>query len=176
MIIALLGALAGLFWAMSSLQRSGLDFNSLNPFLMYRRWQWKKIYGVKPLYNLESTMEVAAVLLLGVAKADGEITSNQKSHLLGVFEEEFQISREQASDLLLAASHLIRNEIYLVDGLAHILERTASKFTPKLVSTLLKMMRESAAQDGPIGVEQTKLIEATERYFAARSKSSAAWN
>lgn len=169
-IIAAITAIAGLFWALNSLQRSGFDLNSLNPFLAYRRWRWRSTYGARPIYRLERPMDVAAVLLLGIAKADGDITSDQKRELQAMFQSEFEISRDQAADLLLASSHLIRDQIYIVDHLDKILETSAARFEPAAVGSLLGMMRKIAAMDGSINGEQQKLIDATESYFAARQK------
>jgi uncharacterized tellurite resistance protein B-like protein len=170
MIIAVITALAGLFWALNALQRSGFQFSSLNPFLAWRRWQWTRSHGLRPIYKLDKPIDVAAVLLLGVAKADGDITSDQKKELLAMFQSEFRISRDESSDLLLASSHLIRDEIYLVDNLAKVLERSSPRFEPDTIASLLAMMRRVAALDGSINTEQQKLIDATERYFAARLK------
>jgi uncharacterized tellurite resistance protein B-like protein len=174
-VIAAITAVAGLVWALNSLQRSGFDLNSLNPFLAYRRWQWRRTYGGRAIYKLDRPMDVAAVLLLGVAKADGDITSDQKRELLAMFQAEFGISRDEASDLLLASAHLIRDEIYLVDHLDKILEHSAPKFEFEAVTALLRMMRRMAALDGAINGEQEKLINATDRYFAARSRPPAKW-
>jgi uncharacterized tellurite resistance protein B-like protein len=174
-VIAAITALAGLLWALHSLQRSGFHFSSLNPFLAYRRWQWSRTYGARPIYKLERPMDVAAVLLLGVAKADGAITSDQKRELLAMFQSEFAISRDEASDLLLASSHLIRDEIYLVDHLDKVLARSADRFEPDAIASLVAMMRKVAALDGSINGEQQKLIEATERYFASRKQPQGKW-
>jgi uncharacterized tellurite resistance protein B-like protein len=174
-VIAALTAIAGLLWALNSLQRSGFHFSSLNPFLAYRRWQWSRTYGARPIYKLERPIDVAAVLLLGVAKADGAITSDQKRELLAMFQSEFSISRDEASDLLLASSHLIRDEIYLVDHLDKILARSADRFEPDAVASLVAMMRRVAALDGSINGEQQKLIEATERYFTGRKQPQGRW-
>jgi uncharacterized tellurite resistance protein B-like protein len=175
MIIAAITALAGLLWALSSLQRSGFHFSSLNPFLAYRRWQWTKTYGGKPIYKLDRPMDVAAVLLLGIAKADGEITSDQKKVLLEMFQNEFRISRDEASDLLLASSHLIRDEIYLIDHLDRILERSAPRFEPDSVASLLAMMLRIAVMDGPVNGEQQRLLDATERYFTEKKHPPGKW-
>jgi uncharacterized tellurite resistance protein B-like protein len=174
-LIAAITAVAGLFWALNSLQRSGFDINSLNPFLAYRRWQWRRSHGTKPIYRLERPMDVAAVLLLGIAKADGEITSDQKKELLALYQSEFEISRDEASDLLLASSHLIRDEIYLVDHLDKILELSADRFEADSVASLVRMMRTVALLDGSINTEQQKLIDATETYFAAKTPKAQKW-
>lgn len=175
-IIAVITALAGLIWALNSLQRSGFNLNALNPFLAYRRWQWRRTYGGRPIYKLDRPIDVAAVLLLGIAKADGAITSDQKKTLLEMFQSEFDISRDEASDLLLASSHLIRDEIYIVDHLVKILERSAERFEPEAVASLLAMMRRLAAMDGSINSEQEKLINATDQYFASREKPNRVWS
>jgi uncharacterized tellurite resistance protein B-like protein len=174
-IIAAITALAGLIWALNALQNSG-GLSSLNPFAAYRRWQWRRTYGGKPIYKLDRPMDVAAVLLLGVAKADGDITSDQKRELQAMFQSEFDISRDEAADLLLASSHLLRDVIYLVDHLDKVLERSASRFEAEAVQSLLRMMRRVAALDGSINGEQEKLIAATESYFASRNKAAtSAW-
>ena len=175
LVIAAITALAGLLWALNSLQRSGFNPNSLNPFLAYRRWRWSREHGTKPIYRLERPMDVAAVLLLGIAKADGAITSDQKRELLSMYQGEFEISRDEASDLLLASSHLIRDEIYLVDHLDKILARSAERFETDAIASLLRMMRRVAALDGSINAEQEKLINATEAYFASKAPRSQKW-
>lgn len=175
-VIAAITALAGLLWALNALQRSGFHLDSLNPFLAYRRWQWRKTYGTRPIYRLQRPMDVAAVLLLGVAKADGDITSDQKRELLGMFQSEFEISRDEASDLLLASSHLIRDEIYLVDNIDKLLEPCAERFEPDAVTSLLAMMKRIALLDGSINSEQQKLIDATQQYFAGRARGTGRWS
>jgi uncharacterized tellurite resistance protein B-like protein len=174
-LIAAITAIAGLFWALNSLQRSGFNLNSLNPFLAYRRWQWTRQHGTKPIYRLERPMDVAAVLLLGIAKADGAITSDQKKELLALYQAEFDISRDEASDLLLASSHLIRDEIYLVDHLDKILAPSAERFEADAIASLLRMMRQVALLDGSINTEQQKLIDATEAHFAAKAPKAQKW-
>lgn len=174
-VIAAITALAGLLWAINSLMRSGFSLSSLDPFAAYRRWQWRRTYGGKPIYKLDRPMDVAAVLLLGIAKADGDITSDQKRELQAIFQNEFEISRDEAADLLLASSHLIRDEIYIVDHLDKILERSAPRFEAENVSTLLRYMRKIAAMDGSINAEQQKLIDATERYFSSKQQPAGKW-
>lgn len=174
-LIAAITAVAGLLWALNSLQRSGFQPSSLNPFLAYRRWKWSRTHGTKPIYRLDRPMDVAAVLLLGIAKADGTITSDQKRILLEMYQSEFEISRDEASDLLLASSHLVRDEIYLVDHLDKILAPSAERFEANAVASLLRMMRTVAALDGSVNAEQHKLIDATEAYFAAKAPKTQKW-
>ena len=127
-VLGMLSAVAGVIWALVALQRSGFSADSLNPFLWYRRSQWKKKYGTHPLYNLDDPMDVAAVLILGSAKCEGEISTGQKRAILELFEEEIKLGPDAANDLLLASSHLIRDEVYLLDRLEKILDTGVRRF------------------------------------------------
>ena len=141
-VIGLLTAIAGLIWALVALEGAGIRLSS--PFALFRRYQWSKKYGRKPLHSLTEPIDVVAVLLLGVAKCEGEISAEQKRQLLRVFEEEFRISADEASDLLLASAHLIRNEIYIGDQIDKILEPSLSRFSDEHIRTVDALMTEIA--------------------------------
>jgi hypothetical protein len=175
-VIGVLTAVAGLIWALVALQRAGISLGALDPFAWYRRMQWEKKYADKPLYALTDPMDVAAVMLLGTAKCEGEISAEQKKTLLKVFEAEFKLSPDEAADLLLASSHLIRNEVYLVDDLERIFQRSRDRFTLTQVLSLLSLMQRVAELEGPANAEQSKLIAATQRYFEERAKPRGHWH
>jgi len=174
-VLSVITALAGLIWAISSLQKSGFDINSLNSFLWNRRNSWRKTHDAKPIYKLSELLDVAALLLLGVAKCEGEISAEQKNLLTSVFEKNFHLSADEASDQLLASSHLLRDEIYIVDNIQNILEKSSSKFSASQFSSLISLMEKVAEIDSPVNQEQQKLINATQQYFAKIKKGSNEW-
>jgi uncharacterized tellurite resistance protein B-like protein len=175
-VLGVLSAVAGLIWAIVALQRSGFDPASLNPFLWYRRSQWRKRYATRPIYNLENPMDVAAVLILGTAKCEGEISTEQKQAVQSVFQNEFKLDRDAAADLLLASSHLIRDEIYLLDSLDKILEKSCRRFTAEQARSLTAMMLKIGTIESGMNEEQRKLILATEGYFEKLFAKQAGWN
>lgn len=175
-VLGVLSAVAGVIWALVALQRTGFTASSLNPFLWYRRSQWRKKYGTHPLYNLEDPMDVAAVLVLGTAKCEGEISTGQKQAILGIFEKEFKLDRDTASDLLLASAHLIRDEVYLLDRLDRILERSSTHFSQSQAGSLLAMMTRVGTLESALNEEQRKLIVATEHYFEKLYSRKQQWN
>lgn len=175
-VIGVLSAVAGLIWAMVALQRSGLDLTALNPFLWHRRNQWKKKYREKPIYTLGDPMDVAALLLLGTAKCEGEISAEQKREIAAIFQNEFHLGRDAAADLLLASAHLIRDEIYLVDNLNKILEKSRPRFTEDQVASVLSLMRRVANLDSAMNEEQRKLVQATEHHLVTSIKQQGTWH
>ena len=174
-VIGAITALAGLIWALVALQRAGVSIASLDPFAWYRRMQWKKKYADKPLYCLDDPMDVAAVLLLATAKCEGEVSAEQKQALLKIFGSEFSLSADEAADLLVASAHMLRNEVYVLDNLARVLERSKDRFTATQVASLASLMRRIAELEGPANEEQRKLIDATLRYFEERAQPQSAW-
>jgi len=174
-LIGVFTALAGLIWAVVALEKSGISLSTFNPFLIHRRMSWKKLYGGKPLHNLGDPMEVAAVLVLGVAKCEGEISAEQKRTIQAIFETEFRIGRDEAADLLLASAHLIRDEIYLVDNLEQLLRPCQAKFKAHQVESMLAMMHRVGALEGEPNEEQNRLITATEDFFGRAGRYRHAW-
>jgi uncharacterized tellurite resistance protein B-like protein len=157
-VIALLGAVAGLLWALNALGKSGF---SLDPFAWWRRHQWMKRHGTKPLYRLRDPAEVAAVLLLGVAKCKGDVTATQKARLLDLYTRVLKMPADEADDMLVAATFLVKDEVYLVDSLEHVLANTRRALTAEQKASMLNLMEEVALVDGPVNAEQRKLIDRT---------------
>ena len=175
-VISVITALGGLIWALVALQKSGFNVSVLNPFFWHRRADWRKKYDTKPIYKLSEPVDVAALLLLGVAKCEGEISSEQKQKILSIFAHNLHLVADDANDLLLASAHLLRDEIYLVDNIEKILESSGSKFTREQVNSVLELMKQVALIESDINLEQQKLIDATEEYFVKIKKDPGKWS
>jgi hypothetical protein len=174
-VLAVLSAAGGLIWALVALQRSGFNPDSLNPFLWLRRSRWRKQYGTHPLHRLAEPMDVAAVLILGSAKCEGEISAQQKRAIQQIFMQEFKLDENTAADLLLASAHLIRDEVYLVDKLENILACSSKAFTPEQSSSMLSLMTRVATLESVINDEQRRLLIATEQYYERLFAQQPAW-
>src|SRR5262245_52691087 len=104
-----LGALAILVTLLILLKRladAGIDLAGLNPFLWRRRKQWLDKMSGNPLFLISDPKEVAAILAVGVAKIDGDMTGDDKRTLLNEFESTFAMKARGASELLGSSVHL----------------------------------------------------------------------
>ena len=164
-LIALLGAIAGLIWAVNALGKAGV---SLNPAAWWRRFQWQKQHGTRPLYRLRDPSEVAIVLLLGTAKCKGDVTATQKAKLRDLCLRVMKLPPAEADDLLVAATFLVRDEVYIVDNIDRILQNTRRSLTAEQKASVLNMMEEMALVDGAVNAEQRKLIDRTMESFNRR--------
>lgn len=98
-------------------------------------------------------MEVAALLLVATAKCEGEVSAQQKKFLLDAFKNDFHLSDQEASELLIASAYLLRNELYISDQLDKVLERGKKQFTPEQVESTVDLMRRLSWLEGDPNTE-----------------------
>ncbi|HEM8878560.1 phenylacetic acid degradation protein [Providencia stuartii] len=174
-IIAAISALAALVWALHSLQNSGVDLNSFNPFTWARRRKWQKQYGVKPIYNLSTATEAAAVIIVGALKQEGEISREQKQTVINLFIKNFNLETQDAVDLFSSSSHLVHNEINFDQSIPHILKLSITQFTPAMVETFLSLLEKVIMLEGEPTKGQINIIENVRNEFKRMKKKSLGW-
>lgn len=163
-VIGLLTAIAGLFWAINAMKQSGA-WDSLNPFLWKRRRHWQTKYHSNPLYNLTKPIEAAGLLILGVARSEGELSSEHKQAVLELYKNELHMDAEQASAIFVSSSHFLKDAFPLADKVGKILEHTSREFDNSQKQSVLELMEQIAAFESEPNQEQQKLIQAVSRYF-----------
>jgi hypothetical protein len=66
-----------------------------------------KKYHANPIYPLTYPMEVTAVIMVALAKSEGEMTSNQKHEIKSKFKDVFHLTEEKglrSSDILIVSA------------------------------------------------------------------------
>ena len=102
-----LGILGSIITILYMLDRLGINLGGLNPFYWRRRRAWAAKYQGDPIYSIEDPMHVAALLIVGTAKLDGDLSAEQKNVILSQFESSFSLDSRAASELLGSAAHLL---------------------------------------------------------------------
>lgn len=159
-LIGIITAIAGLIWALHSLQNAGVDLNAFNPFTWARRRKWEKQLGTKPMHALTDTMEAAALLVVAVARQKGDITREVKQETLSLFQTEFGVNESRAAELFSASSHLITGVLDMALEVRHVLAPSKEDFQVTQVEKLLQMLRQVAALEGGANESQQRIIEA----------------
>jgi len=157
-IIDLISGIAGLAWALYSLQNSGVNLNSFNPFFWARRRAWAKQVGTKPIHRLDNPMEIAAVLVVGIAKMEGEITREQKAAILTLFEQTFSMNQKQASEFYSASSYLLQDVYDINAEVKHIIAPGKAQFKEQQTHSTLDMLNQIAIIESPASDEQIRFI------------------
>ncbi|HFD11199.1 MAG TPA: hypothetical protein ENJ32_01830 [Crenotrichaceae bacterium] len=163
-VIGVLTAIAGLFWAISAMKQSGA-WDSLNPFLWKRRRHWQQKYASNPLYNLTKPLEVAGLLILGTALSEGELSAEHKQAVIDVFKNDLHLDSEQARAMFVSSSHYLKDAFPLSDKIHKIVERSHHQFDSSQKQSIIQLMTKIAAYETEPDQEQLKMIQAVRRYL-----------
>lgn len=175
-IVAALTAIAGLVWALYRLQNSGVDLNAFNPFHWMRRRQWEKQLSIKPLHRLDTPMEAAAVLVVATIKTEGEVTREQKTEVIALFEEKFKLNKQRATELFASSAFLLQDTLDYAAEVKHILAPCQEIFTTEQIESSLELIRSAALLDGEISTTQERLLDAVKSVFEASNSHLEKWS
>ena len=154
-VIGFLTALVTIFYL---LDRLGIDVGGLNPFHWYRRRAFARRFGSDPIYSIEDPVHVAALLIIGAAKLDGDLTADQKATALRLFQTEFSIGEQEANQLFGSAAHLLAAPQLLDNQLRNLVGKNEGRFSQSQASSLINMMVETASADKAPSAAQSEFI------------------
>ena len=149
-IIGLLGAIVSLLYI---LDRLGIDIGWLNPFSWARRRAWAQKYEGDPIYAVEDPVQVAAILVVGVARLGGDVGAEQKQAIVGAFAATFSLSDSDANGLYISAQHLLGAPQIIENQLNGVVDKHRDAFSPEQAASLLDMIR--ATVDSPSEAQRT---------------------
>ncbi len=174
-IIGVLGSMITILILLNRLAQAGLDFAMLNPFLWRRRRQWRKKYDGDPVFKIGAPMDATAVLMVCAAKADGDMTKEDKSLLLNLFEKEFKLSKKEAASLLISSAHLLGDGNEVRNKLKQFLSPSIERFTEAQASSAMSLLRNVAGSNGSVHPNTESLISQVEQAFEKRFVRNEQW-
>ena len=175
----LLGALTligAIIYLLKLLDDAGLiDLYRLDFLVWYRRRKFQKKAATEPLFALTDPKEVVALLVVAVAKIDGDITAEQKQTILQSFQDEFGLSREDASSLMGSNVFLLRNYLDVKKELKRILAPSKNTFTLVQADAAILLMERVARCEGEPSRLQSDFMESSKDYLPKRRVASNKW-
>lgn len=172
-LITIITAIAGLVWALYRLQNSGVNLNAFNPFYWLRRRAWVKQVSTKPYYTFQRPLEAAALLIVGVAKAEGDMSRETKADILAIFTDTFQLDEPSATELLAANVYFLQDIDALENHVANILKPVQEQFSTEQKTSLLDLLKRTASQEGAINTQQQAIINEVAKVFQANATKTA---
>ena len=170
--IAFISSVVALLWALYRLEEMGISLGGLNPFHWRRRRAWRKKYEADPIYALEDPMEVAAAVVVAIARLDGVISASQKAAALSEFSKAFSLDSKAALQLFGSVSHVLGQPQVIDKQIAGLLERHRNLFTAEQIESLLAMMSAVASADGALSAEQTQFLGEFRNRVSAPGKAA----
>ncbi len=172
----ILGALTAIVTILFLLDRMGVSLGGLNPFHWYRRRAFASKYASDPIYSVEDPIHVAALLIIGAAKLDGDLTAGQKRVAQEKFETEFSLDSREASQLFGSAAHLLAAPQLIDTQLEKLAGRNRDRFSREQAESIIQMMIEVASTDGDLTAVQTEFIEGVRSQFVQEEKRQGTWS
>ena len=170
-VIGFLSSVVALLWILYRLEEMGISLGGLNPFHWRRRRAWRKKYEADPIYALEDPVEVAAAVVVAIARLDGDISASQKAVALDEFSKAFSLDNRAALQLYGAVSHLLGQPQVIDKQVAGLLERHGKLFTHEQVESVLAMMSAVASADGGLSEQQTQFLGEFRNRVSAPSRA-----
>lgn len=126
-----------------------------------RKLAFKRKTGKSGLKLIDDPREAAAVLMLEIARADGEASVEAKQVMRQIMREEFEVDEADADALIVHAQFLLRNGPVphaVVDRMARFV-LDAPGIGPKEIVDLDGMLVAVTEADGPPTAEQLSLLQ-----------------
>lgn len=158
-ILAVLGTVVTILVLLNKLQQNGLDVGWLNPFSWARRRKYRVNHDLNPAFKLESPLETVSLLMVAVAKVDGDMSKEQKFTILSLYDSEFHLDEQQARELMGSSVHLFGNGEDVLAKPQEVLKRSIEHFTPGQFQSMLKLMDRVASSEGEPTSAQQQLIK-----------------
>lgn len=175
-ILGLLGTIVTILWLLYRLAEMGIDLGGLNPFLWRRRSKWKKHYEANPIYKIESPMEATALLITATAKADGDMSAEDKQTILQIFENEFHLSVKEAVALLTASSHLLGKGDEVRDNLKGVLAPSLGNFSTSQAESAIHLLEKMAKIGNAASELKQHIVRNATAILSGVSKPKAKWD
>jgi uncharacterized tellurite resistance protein B-like protein len=154
-VLGVLGTIVTILILLNRLAEAGIDLGGLNPFLWHRRRMWRRRLEGDPVYQMENPMDVTALLMVAVAKSDGDMSSEEKKKILEMFQNEFHLSRRDASDLMVASVFVLKDGSALRSNPSKVLQPSLPKFTQEQAASAVSLI----SQVGRIDPEPNEVRE-----------------
>lgn len=166
-VLGLIGSIVSILYL---LDRLGIDIGWFNPWSWRRRRAWAKKYEGDPIYSIEDPVHVAAILIIGTAKLEGDLSAEQKKAVLDQFEEKFSLDSRAASELLGSATHLLGAPQVIGTQLEGLANRNTNTFKPDQAASMIEMIEQIATVGGSMSDAQREYVAKLRSHFVPPSQ------
>ena len=174
-VLGALGAIVTILILVNRLSDNGIDLGWLNPFAWKRRREWAKKYHASPIYSIQSPMDVTGLLMVAIAKSEGDMSSDQKNEIKVKFKEAFHLDEDKATSLITSSVFLLKEEMSSVKYMGKLLAPSIDKFTEEQAKSAYKLITHISTFDGPPNQFQEDVISLFKETMQAHFKSSKGW-
>lgn len=174
-ILGLLGTIVTILVLLNRLAEAGISLGGLNPFLWKRRRDWRKQYEGNPAFQIEDPLDATAILMVAVAKADGDMTRESKELILDLYENKLNLSKKDAAGLLISSSHLLGDGREVRANIKKFLTPSLANYTEAKATSSIELIEQVAIQENSAQPEMEKLLKEIKQILLSKSETSEGW-
>jgi hypothetical protein len=146
-ILSFLGFIVTVVILLKRLADAGVSLGGLNPFLWHQQKHWQDKTDKNPIFAIEDPMEASALILTGATKISGDMTSEQKSFLLSVFEQDFHLSGKESAELLASSTSLLGDGQSIKTDLEKVLKPSLENFSQTQLASTVNILNRLSQLD-----------------------------
>ena len=174
-VLALLGTIVTILVLLSRLANAGIDLGGLNPFLWNRRRKWRKKHDGNPIFRVNEPLDATALLMVAIAKSDGDMTREDKALLLSLFETKFNLSKKDAAGLLISSSYLLADGTELNRSIPKFLSPSKDEFTDTQASSAIELMSQIAHNTDNIHPNAKEMLQIIKQELTPTQETEKTW-
>ena len=174
-VLSILGAIVTILVLLKRLADAGFSLGGLNPFLWQRRKQWQDQATGNPIFAIEDPMEASALIITGATKISGDMTSEQKSFLLSVFEQEFHLSGKDSAGLLASSAYLLGDGQTLKSDLEKVLRPSLANFSQTQAASITDILDRLCQLDVNGNELLQEFVEEAKKILENQFKEKNSW-
>jgi hypothetical protein len=153
-LVGVLGGIIAVWLFFRGFAELGIRLSDLHPALRQRRKKYQALCR-NPLYNIESPLEMTALLLVAAGNS-GKPGTETRQATLRLFQDKFHLSNKDASALLISSTWLLQDGMELRNNLQSVMQRSLRNFTREQQASALAMIEHITSLDktgNPVPVE-----------------------
>jgi len=174
-LLSILGSIVTILILVNRISDSKIDFSWLNFSGWNRRKKWLKKYHADPAFSIDNPMEAAAGLMYVMAKCSGDISKEQKACMLDLFHKEFNLSEDQATQLMSSCSFILKDEDKVVENLREYLKPSLEKFDIEKKESVLNLVQQVVDCEENVTRKQTHFMDEVKTVFSPQDTSDKKW-
>lgn len=175
-LLGILGTVVTILFLLNRLADAGIDLGGLNPFLWKRRRNWRKKYDADPKYKIAHPMDATALLAVAITKSNGEMSSEEKQFVLGLFENEFNLANKDATELLSQSSFLLGRGDDVEGNVHKLLKASQDNFTAEQSHSAIEILQRVADLEGGANEAQQHIVDEAKRCLSQEIKEKGKWD
>lgn len=136
---------------------------------------WRQKYDGNPIFKIDNAMDATAILMVAAAKSDGDMTKEDKSQILNLFEIEFDLTKKDAAGHLISSVHLLGEGSDVRNNVEKFLSSSKANFTETQAKSALSLIQRASGDEASRHMNAQELLNNVEKVLQLPQSTDQTW-